>query len=116
MSTDRLVKNGLLHTDLFKSIWNTSRSLRTEVRGPVQKGTMSLLGQAGLQVGGIRDGQNQTSHKVFERKRNAPRRKGGWHGLTLLARGHGNSVQRSGSLPAMSSPRYIYGNMAVNPA
>ena len=44
------------------------------------------------------------------------RRKSCWHWIDVLAGGQGHSLRRSTSLPKMPWPRYIYGNMAGNPA
>jgi predicted NAD/FAD-binding protein len=60
---------------------------------------------------GIRN--SQENHAVFHRENKSMprRRKSCWHLTNLLARGQGNSLQRSTSFPHMSSPKHIYGNV-----
>ena len=59
--------------------------------------------------------QSQANHKAFQRENKSVhrKRKSCRHLIDLLAGGQGRSFWRSTSLK-MPSPRYIYGNMAVN--
>ena len=75
-----------------------------------QKSSTSLSGQAAPR------GPSQANHKAFQRESKSVhrKRKSCRHLINLVAGGQGHSFQRSTGLLKMPSPRYIYGNMAVN--